>query len=288
NRPEAIAIVVDTIKAAIGSESVTTSGCGCEGTGARVTPKNAEDISKVVTIAKKYNVKVVSSNNPSWAIDGTKGAEGGVFVDLSKISQIIKIDAVSMSVRVGAGCTFKALAEACSKEGFSLGSYPFDRSSTVGSWVVTNEIGYGSFKYSSSKGNVINIQAVAEDASVIETGYDDIGYYMSGYNLTQLFSGSEGTLGIVTEATLKLVPKGVNRLSAYQFTAVEKMQEAITKIVQHPSIKPRNIAWCGKNKTIAVVFDGAEGSVDLEEKSTDAIMEQVQAVKIEREESRKV
>ena len=283
DKSEAISNAIETIKAAIGSEKVRICSGGCGGLEACVTPDNASDISKVVAIAKKNKVKVVSSNNPSWAMDGTGSADGGVLVDLSKFNKIICIDPVAMSVRVGAGCTFKALIEACSKEGFTLGSYPFDRSSTVGSWAVANGIGYGSYKYGNSKDNLINVQAVVEDASVIETGYDNIGYYMSGYNLTQLFAASEGTLGIVTEATLKLTPKGVGRMSAYKFESIDGMQEAITKIVQHPSIKPRNIAWCGKNMTVTFSLNGARDSVDMEENAIKAIMEKIPAVKADKE-----
>ncbi|MCL1810750.1 MAG: FAD-binding oxidoreductase [Methanomassiliicoccaceae archaeon] len=288
NKPEAVAVVIEAIRTAIGSEKVKICEGGCEGAEVCVAAGSAADVSKVIAIARKNKVKVISSNNPQWATDGTRYTDGGVLIDLSKINNIVKIDPVAMSVRVGAGCVFKDLIEACSKEGFTLGSYPFDRSSTVGSWVTSSGIGYGTYKYGNSKDNVINIQAVTEDASLIETGYDEIGYYMSGYNLTQMFSGSEGTLGVVTEATLKLVPKGINRISPYQFASIEKMQEAITKIVQHPSIKPREIVWCGKNKTVTFVLDGAPGSVDLEEKSIEAIMESIEAGKVEKKVACKV
>jgi len=288
NISEAVKNVIDAMKTAIGKENVKVCDGGCDGASVCATPNNAEDVSTIIAIAKKNKVKVVSSNNPLWATDGTKNADGGVFIDLSKMDKIIKIDPVSLSVRVGAGCTFKVLAEACSKEGFTLGSYPFDKSSMVGSWVVASSVGYGTYKYGTSRDNLLNLVAVTEDASVIETGYDNIGYYMSGYNLTQMFSGSEGTLGIVTEATLKLIPKGVNRLCAYQFETVEKMQEAITKIVQHPSIKPRNISWCAKNRTIAFVLDGFKDSVDFEEQAIDAIMEKISTGKIDKKTACKV
>jgi glycolate oxidase len=286
NKPESIASFIDTAKTAIGNEKVKICDGGRDA-GVRVIPDNADDVSKVIAIAKKNKVKVVSSNNPAWALDGTRAAEGGVFVDLSKINGIL-IDPVAMTVRAGSGCTFKDLIKACSKEGLSLGSYPFDRMTKVGSWAVGNAVGFGSYKYGSSNETLANLQIVTEDASLIETGYDYIGYYMSGYNLTQMFAGSEGTLGIVTEATFKLTPKGVNRLAAYQFESADKMQEAITKIVQHPSVKPRNIAWCVKNKTIVLSLDGAAATVDLEEKTIDAIMEKVQAVKVDKDTACKV
>ena len=287
NKSEAVANVIDAIGAAIGREKVVVcSKDDCENV--CVLPSSTEDVSKIVASAKKHNVKIVSSNNPAWTLDGTKSDDSAVLVDLSNINSIIGIDPVSMTVRVGAGCKFEVLAGACSDAGFTLGSYPFDWSSTVGSWAVTNGIGYGVYKYGNSRDNIANIRAVAENAAIIETAYDNIGYYMSGYNLTQIFAASEGTLGIVTEVTLKLIPKGVNRRFSYKFESLEKMQEAITKIVQHPSIKPRNIIWCAKNLTLAFVLDGSKGSVDLEEQSIDAMMEKIAASKMDKEEACKV
>ena len=287
-RTEATANAIESIKAAIGNENVKACEGGSYQADVCVTPKNVGEISKIIAIAKRNRVTVVSSNNPFWTIDGRKTISGGILIDLSKINKIIKIDTVSMTVRVGAGCRFDTLIEACSKEGFTLGSYPFDRSSTVGSWAVTSGIGYGAYKFGNSRDNLTNLQAVTENATVIETGYDNIGYYMSGYNLTQIFSGSEGTLGVVTEATLKLFPKGINRLCAYKFGSICKMQEALAKIVQHPSVKPRNIAWCAKNMTIAFVLNGSQGVVDLEEKAVASIMESTEAVKVDKDEACKV
>ena len=278
---EEIANVIDAVSTIIGKENIKVCDIGCNGAVVCFTPSSTEEVSRIVAIAKNNMVKVISSNNPSWTIDGSEHADGGILIDLSKMNQIAKIDTVAMSVKVGAGCTFKVLAEACSKEGFTLGSYPFDKSSTVGSWAVSNAVGYGTYKYGSSKDNIVNLWAVTEDASVIETGYDHIGYYMSGYNLTQMFSASEGTLGIVTEVTLRLTPEGIDRQCAYRLESAEKMQETFMKIVQHPSVKPRNIAWSLKDMTVAFALDGSKDSVDLEEKTIDAIMEKVPAVKVD-------
>ena len=285
NISDAVADVIDAIGAAIGREKTEIKGGEGEKTVASVKPRNAAEVSKIVAIARKNKVRIVSSNNPSWAIDGKKSDGEEVFVDLSDMNNIITLDLVSMTVRVGAGCRFHDLAAACSDAGFSLGSYPFDWSSSVGSWVVTNGIGYGVYKYGNSKDNVVNIQAVAENASIIETAYDNIGYYMSGYNLTQLFAGSEGTLGIVTEVTLKLVPKGINRRLAFKFESIDKMQEALIKIVQHPSIKPRNIIWCAKNTSIVFIIDGSQSAVDLEEKAISELMEKIPATKKDKKEA---
>jgi len=280
-RSEAVVNVVDAVRATIGDENIIICEGGCDSTEVCFTPCKAEDISKIIAIAKKYNVTVVTSNNPFRAVDGTKFAGGGILVDLSKMNKIIKLDTVAMTVKVGAGCIFKDLAEACSSEGFTLGSFPFNKAATVGSWAVSNTVGYGTYKYGNSKDNIVNLKVVTEDASIIETGYDNIGYYMSGYNLTQLFSASEGTLGVVTEATFKLFPKGIKKKFAFSFESIGKMQEAFTKIVQHPSILPRNIAWCAKNMTIVFALDGTQDSVDLEEQAIGEMMEKIPATKVD-------
>ena len=287
-RSEAVGNVIDAVRAAIGNENVRIYDDKCSGADVCLSPNSTEGVSKIVAIAKKHNVRVISSNNPSWAVDGKKFESGGVFIDLSKLDEIIKIDKVSMTVRVGAGCSFSILAEACSREGYTLGSFPFDKSSAVGSWAVSNTVGYGTYKYGNSKDSIANLKVVTDDGSLIETGYDNIGYYMSGYNLTQMFSASEGTLGVVTEVTFRLTPKGVNRLCAFSFESLDKMQDAFKAIVQHPSVKPHSITWCAKNKTIIFTLDGAKDSLELEEQTLNAMMEKIGAAKIEKDKACKV
>ncbi|MDR3205809.1 MAG: FAD-binding protein [Candidatus Methanoplasma sp.] len=277
--------VIETLRQTIGAGVEVCDG-KCNGSWACVKPKNAEEITKIILIGKKNSVKVVSGNNPSWAIDGSP-ADGGIFVDLSEFNPEPKIDAESLSVRVGAGADVGAVIKAVAKEGFTLGSYPADRSSQIGKWAVTDGVGFGSYKYGSAKDNVLNLRIVTDEGNVIETGYDNIGAYMSGYNLNNLFAASEGTLGVVIEATFKIHPKGTDRLAAYQFESAFDMQSAFNAIAQHPSIKPRDIAWCGRKLTILATLDGAEKHVDLEEAALDGILGKI-GVKIAKEDACKI
>ncbi|MDR3282108.1 MAG: FAD-binding oxidoreductase [Candidatus Methanoplasma sp.] len=260
--------VIEALQQAVGKENVEVCDGKCNGSWACVKPENAKEVSKIILIGKKNGAKVVSSNNPSWAVDGTP-ADGGIFVDLSKFSPKPKVDPVSLSVRVGAGTDLKTVAEAVAEKGFTLGSHPADPSFQIGRWAVTDGVGFGSYKYGSSKDNVLSLRVVTDEGAVIETGYDDIGAYMSGYNLNDLFAASEGTLGVVVEATLKIHPKGIDRLVAYRFESAFDMQSAFNEIAQHPSVKPRDISWCGRKLTILATLDGEERHVDLEEKAID-------------------
>ena len=284
-KSEVVANVAETLQVALGNGKVTicdNGDCVC------VKPKTAEEVAKAISVAKRNNVAISSSNNPSVAIDDKICSNARVLVDLSDMNSIIKIDLDSMSVRVGAGCSLKAVSEACGKKGFTLGAYPFDRSVTAGMWAVSTMPGFGSYKYGTAKDNVLNLQVVTSDAVIIETGYDNIGAYMSGYNLTQLFSGSEGAMGIVTTVTFKMHPKEINRLAAYRFPNVDEMQTALDKLVHHASLKPRDIAWCGKNFTIAVTLDGERRYVDFSEQALDALMTEIQGIKVEKNDACKV
>ena len=280
NTKGAVAHIADKMRGAIGRERVTIcegSPCVC------VRPKTKEEVAKIVSVAKANKISVTSSNNPSMTMDGMTPIGGKIYIDLSDMCELFNIDKVAMSVRAAAGCPLKTVIEACEKEGFTLGSYPYDRSLPVGAWAVSTMPGYGSYKFGTSKDNIMNIQVVSENSSILETGYDNIGAYMSGYNLTQLFSGSEGTLGVVTAVTLRVYPNEVNRLTAYKFDDRGCMQEAMTKLVQHASVKPRDIEWCGKNLTMAITLSGTVKNVDFEEQALDALMVDAKGAKVDKE-----
>ncbi len=170
---------------------------------------------------------------------------GGIVMDLSsKMNKIYDIDTDNMVVKVGAGCTWKAVLDACMKKGFIVGSYPSSfPAATLGAWMATNGMGNGNYKYGSAKDNVMNIQAVLSDGSVINTGYDKVGSYMTAFNLNQFFSGSEGTLCVFGVFTLRIHPMGVVKPVAYEFPTLKDLNAPIQAIAAHPSIKPLHIAY---------------------------------------------
>ena len=244
----------------------------CEGKTV-VKPANADELSKVVS--------AVMAAGGSISPLSRKGShtEGDVLVDMSEMNALIDVDTDAQVVRAQAGCKFSAIIKAVEAEGYTIGVRPAGADPTVEDWIYTESEGIGSYKYGTVKDSVINIRAVDAAGKLLETGYDEIGYYMSGYNMIQTLAASSGRLAIVTEATFKIHPMGVTKAVGYEFPSAEKMQEVFQAIGQSPSLKPLQISFNGMLSIIA--FQGAEEFVDADLEALDAIMAEAGAVKAE-------
>ena len=238
-----------------------------------VKPANADELSKVVS--------AVMAAGGSISPLSRKGShtEGDVLVDMSEMNALIDVDTDAQVVRAQAGCKFSAIIKAVEAEGYTIGVRPAGADPTVEDWIYTESEGIGSYKYGTVKDSVINIRAVDAAGKLLETGYDEIGYYMSGYNMIQTLAASSGRLAIVTEATFKIHPMGVTKAVGYEFPSAEKMQEVFQAIGQSPSLKPLQISFNGMLSIIA--FQGAEEFVDADLEALDAIMAEAGAVKAE-------
>lgn len=255
-----------------------------------VRPKTVEGLSTVVMIAYKNGVAITPRGASTWGLGGSMPVFGGIVIDLSSgLNSVIEIDEANMFVKVGSGCTWKKVYDACAKKGLLLGSYPSSfPSATVGGWVSTGGIGIGGYKYGSAKDNVRNMEVVLSNGMVINTGFDKVADNMAGYNLNQLFIGAEGTLGVVATVTLDLQPMGIIKPLAYNFDKLSQMGGPIKAIVDNANIKPLHIAWsdeihfenqrkAGLNppdvkNVFLVTLQGGEELVALEEKIVDEIV----------------
>lgn len=236
-----------------------------------VIPADAEELSKVTAIVMANGGAIMPLSMKS------KHYNPDVYVDMSEMASIIDIDTVAMTVRVQAGCRMSTVIDAVAAEGFTLGVIPAGEDTTVEQWAYKEVEGVGSYKYGTVKDSVYNIRAVSNKGSVITTGYDKIGYYMSGYNLIQTIAASNAKLALITEVTFKLHPAGVTKAVSYNVTDATMLQAAFARIVQEPSLKPQHISFAG-NKVI-MAFQGAEEFVDLDIETADALMADVGASK---------
>ena len=166
---------------------------------------------------------------------------------MSKMNKV-EVDAKNYAVKVKAGATWKEIMDAAAAENLMVPSHPFDVDETVGKWIAANTVGIGTYKYGPSKDNVLNVELVLFDGTVIETGYNDIGAYMSGYNFNQFVSGSEGTFGVVVSATLKLVPAGVKKTVAYEFAGkLSAAAPAVQAVMHSAGLVPYCFCYSNKN-----------------------------------------
>lgn len=264
-----------------------------------VRPRSVADIAKVVRIAYDSGVAITPRGNSTWGLGGSMPVAGGIVMDVSSgMNDVIEIDEVNMFVKVGAGCTWKRAIDECEKKGFLVPSYPSSfPSATVGGWVSTGGIGIGGYKYGPARQNILNMEVVSADGTVFETGYDKIANNMSGYDLNQLFSGAEGTLGVIGTVTLRIHPMGIVKPLAYDFADLKDMGGPINEIAKHPSLKPLHIAWSDymhfENQRKAglhapdvknlflVTLQGDEKFVALEEQTVDAIVEKYGGKKVD-------
>lgn len=263
-----------------------------------VRPENIKQVSQVVALAHKYGVPIVPRGNGSWGLGGCMPTSGGIVLDMpSKMNKIIKIDKENLCVRCQAGITWKALLDACEKEGYIVGSMPSSfPSGTVGAWISTNGMGIGSYKYGSAKDNILNVQAVLDNGSIVTTGFDDMGSYRCLYNLNQFFAGAEGTLGVLGEVTFRIYPAGKLRCLGYEFDALKDANQPIQDMVADASVRPLHVAWSDylhfqnqkragchapdvKN-VLLVTLQGDDKHNDLEEAFFDAAAEKAGGRKI--------
>jgi D-lactate dehydrogenase (cytochrome) len=164
----------------------------------------AKQVAAVLRFAQSHRIPVTP-----WGVGtGLEGNAiplyGGILLSLERLNQIIAVHADDFQVTVQAGIPHKDLNAQLARYGLFFPPDP-GANATIGGMLANNAAGIRTVKYGASKDNVLRLQVALADGRLIHTGSRSV-KQSAGYNLTQLFVGSEGTLGVITEATLKLVP----------------------------------------------------------------------------------
>lgn len=246
--------------------------------------ENIEQVQNVVKLANKYKTPIICRGAGTNVVGACSTEHGGIILNFSKMNKILEINRENMTARVQSGVVLGDLQKAV--ESFGL-FYPPDPSnlavSTIGGSIAQSSGGAKSFKYGTTKDYVIDMKVVMANGEILQTGSNTI-KNATGYNLNTLFVGSEGTLGIVIEATIKLIPKPESKkvLMAY-FDTVKKAVSAVNKIIEH-RIFPATIDFMDKNAiqtvekfypanlltdkeaALIIEIDGFECSMDYQEK----------------------
>ena len=169
--------------------------------------ENIKQVLKVVKIANEQMTPIICRGAGTNTVGACIPTHGGIVLNFSKMNKILEINPENMTARVQPGVVVGDLQKAVEKQGLF---YPPDPSnlkiSTIGGSIAQNSAGARCFKYGATKDYIIDMLVVMANGELIRTGSNTI-KNATGYNLGSIFIGSEGTLGIVVEATIKLIPK---------------------------------------------------------------------------------
>lgn len=196
-----------------------------------VKPNTVEQISAILQLANKELIPVVPIGARTGLSGGMLSVEPGIGLSMERFNTILSIDEQNLQVIVEPGVITQVLQEAVFEKGLS---YPVDPSSKgscfIGGNIAENSGGARAVKYGVTKDYVLNLEVVLPTGEIIWTGANTL-KNSTGYNLTQLMVGSEGTLGIVTKIVLKLIPAPQhNILMLVPFFDKMQAAEAVSKI----------------------------------------------------------
>ena len=192
-----------------------------------VRPGSTDEVAKVVRACASAGVSMVpQGGNTGMVVGSTPDASGSqVVLSLSRMNQIRALDAANLTVTVEAGCVLQSLQEACEKAGFLFPlSLASEGSCTIGGNLGTNAGGTQVVRYGNTRELCLGLEVVTAQGEVW-SGLTGLRKDNTGYDLRHLFIGSEGTLGVITAATLKLYPLPASTLTA--FAAVPSLDAAV-------------------------------------------------------------
>ena len=192
-----------------------------------VRPASTEEVAAVVKACAAALVSIVpQGGNTGMVVGSTPDASGKqVVLSMQRMNRVRKLDAGNLTITVDAGCVLQTIQEACEQDGFLFPlSLASEGSCTIGGNLGTNAGGTQVVRFGNTRDLCLGLEVVTPQGEIWH-GLTGLRKDNTGYDLRHLFIGSEGTLGIITAATMKLYPMPVSQLTA--FAAVPSMEAAV-------------------------------------------------------------
>lgn len=260
-------------------------------------PRTEAEIAAILKICHAEQVPVVARGSGTGLSGGAHPHANGVLLSLARLNRILEIDPGACTARVQPGVRNLAISEAVAPHGLFYAPDPSSQiACSIGGNVAENSGGVHCLKYGLTVHNILRLRVLAADGELLEIGSDALD--SAGFDLLALMTGSEGMLGIVTEITVKLLPRpGAVKLVMAVFDDVRKAGNAVANVIE-AGIIPAGMEMMDKLTTravedfvhagydlegAAILFceaDGMAAEVDAEVEKIQAIMQTSGAVRI--------
>jgi len=196
-----------------------------------VLPTSTQQVAAVLAAADELRVPVTARGSGTGLAGGCVPSKGGILLSFELMNRVLEIDPHNQVAVVQPGVTLAQLDEATAAHGLVYPVFPGETSASLGGNVATNAGGMRAVKYGVTRHHVLGLQAVLASGEVIRTGGKFV-KASSGYDLTQLLVGSEGTLAVVTEVTLRLSPRLAHDATVLApFRSLAEVTTAVPRIV---------------------------------------------------------
>jgi D-lactate dehydrogenase (cytochrome) len=194
-------------------------------------PQSTDEVSRIVEVSVRYKLPVVPFGAGTSLEGQVQAVRGGISIDMSRMNRIKRISVEDMDATVEAGVTRKQLANALENTGLTFFIDP-GADATLGGMASTRASGTTAVRYGTMRENVLGLTAVLADGRVIHTG-TRARKSSAGYDLTRLFVGAEGTLGVITEITLRLhaLPEAMS-VARCAFATIEGAVRTVIEVIQ--------------------------------------------------------
>ncbi len=211
-----------------------------------VKPEDTGTVAKILKLANEKRLPVTPRGGGTGLSGGAVPIYGGIVISLERMNRVLEIDEDNFVATVEAGASLSALNQAVEARGLYYPIYPGELSATLGGNVATNAGGMRAVKYGVTRDFVVGLEAVLPTGEVIQTGGKFV-KCATGYDLTQLLIGSEGTLALITKIMLRLInPPGKREILFVPFHNLHDAISCVPAILKE-RILPVGIEFMEKN-----------------------------------------